>query len=40
MAKEIKFGVDARKALETGVNKLADTVTCYTGTKRKKCCFG
>ena len=26
MAKEIKFGVDARKALETGVNKLADTV--------------
>ena len=25
MAKEIKFGVDARKALETGVNKLADT---------------
>lgn len=26
MAKEIKFGADARKALEAGVNKLADTV--------------
>ena len=26
MAKEIKYGVDARKALEAGVNQLADTV--------------
>ena len=26
MAKEIKYGVDARKALESGVNQLADTV--------------
>ena len=26
MAKEIKFGADARAALESGVNKLADTV--------------
>ena len=26
MAKEIKYGAEARKALETGVNKLADTV--------------
>ena len=26
MAKEIKFGVEARSALEAGVNKLADTV--------------
>ena len=26
MAKEIKYGADARKALEAGVNKLADTV--------------
>ena len=25
MAKEIKFGAEARAALETGVNKLADT---------------
>ena len=26
MAKEIKYSEDARKALEIGVNKLADTV--------------
>jgi len=26
MAKEIKFGAEARAALEAGVNKLADTV--------------
>ena len=26
MAKEIKFGADARAALEAGVNQLADTV--------------
>ena len=26
MAKQIKYGVDARKALEAGVNQLADTV--------------
>ena len=25
MAKEIKFGAEARAALEAGVNKLADT---------------
>ena len=35
MAKEIKYGADARAALEQGVNKLADTVrvtgriSCY-----------
>ena len=28
MAKEIKFAEDTRKALEAGVNKLADTVIC------------
>ena len=33
MAKEIKFGVDARQALETGVNKLADTVRVTLGPK-------
>ena len=33
MAKEIKYGVDARKALETGVNKLADTVKVTLGPK-------
>ena len=26
MAKEIKYGAEARKALEAGVNQLADTV--------------
>ena len=33
MAKEIKYGVDARKALEAGVNKLADTVRVTIGPK-------
>lgn len=27
MAKEIKFGAEARAALESGVNQLADTVS-------------
>ena len=42
MAKEIKYGAEARKALEAGVNQLADTVkvTCNIRTERKKCCFG
>ena len=33
MAKEIKYGVDARKALESGVNQLADTVRVTLGPK-------
>ncbi len=33
MAKDIKYGVDARKALEAGVNKLADTVKVTLGPK-------
>ena len=33
MAKEIKFGAEARAALETGVNKLADTVRVTIGPK-------
>ena len=33
MAKEIKYGVEARKALEVGVNKLADTVRVTLGPK-------
>ncbi|RRD96427.1 chaperonin GroEL [Clostridiales bacterium COT073_COT-073] len=33
MAKEIKFGIDARTALEAGVNKLADTVKVTLGPK-------
>ena len=31
MAKEIKYGAEARKALEAGVNKLADTVSVTIG---------
>ena len=33
MAKEIKYGAEARKALEAGVNKLADTVSVTLGPK-------
>ncbi|MCR5801551.1 MAG: chaperonin GroEL, partial [Lachnospiraceae bacterium] len=33
MAKEIKYGAEARKALESGVNKLADTVRVTLGPK-------
>ena len=33
MAKEIKYGVEARKALESGVNQLADTVRVTLGPK-------
>ena len=38
MAKQIKYGVDARKALEAGVNQLADASSCNIGTERKKRC--
>ena len=34
MAKEIKYGAEARTALEEGVNKLADTVQSNIRTKR------
>ena len=33
MAKEIKYGAEARAALEEGVNKLADTVRVTLGPK-------
>ena len=33
MAKEIKYGAEARTALEAGVNKLADTVRVTLGPK-------
>ena len=33
MAKDIKYGVDARKKMEEGVNKLADTVRVTLGPK-------
>ena len=34
MAKQIKYGVEARKALENGVNQLADTVKVTLGPKK------
>ena len=33
MAKQIKYGAEARKALEAGVNQLADTVRVTLGPK-------
>ena len=33
MAKQIKYGDEARKALEKGVNTLADTVKITLGPK-------
>ena len=33
MAKQIKFGEDARQSLLTGINKLADTVKVTLGPK-------
>ena len=33
MAKEIKYGAEARSALEAGVNKLANTVRVTIGPK-------
>ena len=33
MAKEIKYGIEARKALEAGVNQLADTVRVQSDQK-------
>ena len=33
MAKQIKYGDDARKALEKGVNVIADTVKITLGPK-------
>ena len=40
MAKEIKYGVDARKALESGVNQLADTVRVTLGPKGRNVVLG
>ena len=37
MAKELKYDESARRALERGVNIIADAVKGYTWTKRKKC---
>ncbi len=40
MAKQIIYGEDARKALETGVNKLADTVKITLGPKGRNVVLG
>ena len=40
MAKEIKYNVEARKALEAGVNKLADTVRVTLGPKGRNVVLG
>jgi len=40
MAKEIKYGIDARSALEAGVNKLADTVKVTLGPKGRNVVLG
>ena len=40
MAKQIKYGAEARKALETGVNTLADTVKITLGPKGRNVVLG
>ncbi|MBR6222501.1 MAG: chaperonin GroEL [Lachnospiraceae bacterium] len=40
MAKDIKYATDARKALEAGVNKLADTVRVTLGPKGRNVVLG
>ena len=35
MAKQIKYGQDARHALESGINQLANTVKITLGPKNK-----
>ena len=40
MAKQIKYGADARKALENGVNALADTVKITLGPKGRNVVLG
>ncbi len=40
MAKEIKYNTEARNALETGVNKLADTVRVTLGPKGRNVVLG
>ncbi len=40
MAKEIKYGAEARKALESGVNQLADTVRVTLGPKGRNVVLG
>lgn len=35
MSKEIKYSQDARKSLESGINKLSDTVKITLGPKEE-----
>ena len=39
MAKEIKYGADARTALQAGVDKLANTVKVTLGPKGRNVCL-
>ncbi len=39
MAKEIKYGAEARAALEAGVNKLADAVRVTLATEKEEMLF-
>ena len=39
MAKEIKYGAEARAALEKGVNQLADTVRVTLDPKKEETLF-
>ena len=40
MAKEIKYGAEARKALEAGVKPVGRYSKGYIRAKRKKCSIG
>ena len=39
MAKQIKYGAEARKALEAGINALADTVKITMGPRAATWCW-
>ena len=39
MAKQIKYGEEARRALETGINTLADTVKITLGPRAATWCW-
>ncbi len=40
MAKEIKYGAEARNALQNGVNQVSKYRKCNSWTERKKRCSG
>ena len=39
MAKEVSYSLDARGALKSGVDKLANAVKVTLGPKGRKCCY-